>query len=808
MTHFRHALRSLLRNPAPSTIVVLTLAVAIGASTIIASTVDSVWHAIPVDDADRLVFVSSTDPRPGEARAGMAGDVAITGTSVPDLVDFSARSTTLEEFAAFRYTTATLSGLDAPERLSLLRATANLPRLWGLSVELGRGFRAEDGALGAAPVAVLSHGYWQERFSSDPGVVGRSVLLDGVAHTIVGVLPHATGRGIFIDTEMWVPEPLDASRAARDDRTLFASARLKPGATLQQAAAEMSAIAGRLKMEHPATNGETGVVVRPLIELLGGGIEFILVLLALVAALVVAIACTNVSSVVLAQVSARRREISLRTALGAGRWDHVRQFMAAGFLVSSAAGVCGLILGAWGLAALKWIGGPQARVLTDAAINSRILAAGVITSFVIPFGVSLLPAIRGWRPDANDLKQGARASYGPGHRTRAVLVALQVGLAVILLVQVTLIGRMAWTVRTTTLGFDPRQVLTLKMELSPARFAEPERVTRFYADLLARIAAIPGVASAGAINRLPVVDRDLNARVEVAGAEPVAPEQRPSLAVASISQDYLRTMRVPVLSGRPFQIADFTGGQPVALVSEDAAKTLWPSGDAVGSQATLTLGDEPARAVVVVGIVANLRSADLYRRSMSQIYVPSTVRPDRSMAIAVRSDGTNPLSLVPAVRAAAAALDPNEPVFAVSSMEQVLFNEMASTYILAGLLAATGFVALCLAAAGIYGVVSYLVVQRTREIGVRMALGARPGVVRRMIVSQGARPIIGGALLGLPVALGLAFSMASAFAFVSAGDPLNYLVVIGSLGFVALAACYVPALRASRVDPIVALRQD
>jgi putative ABC transport system permease protein len=808
MNSCRHALRTLLRNPAPTTIVVLTLAVAIGASTIIASTVDSVWHAIPVDDAERLVFVSSTDPRPGEARAGMAGDVAITGMSMPDFVDFSTRSTTLEEFAAFRYATASLSGLGAPERVSLLRATANLPTLWRLPVELGRGFRAEDGAIGAAAVAVLSHQYWQERFSSAPDVLGRSVLLDGVEHTIVGVLPHGTGRGIFIDTQMWVPEPLDSARSARDDRTLFASARLTPGATPEQAAAEMSAIAERLKVEYPSTNGQTGIVVRPLIELLGGGIEFTLLLLALVAALVVAIACTNVSNVVLAQVSTRRREISLRTALGAGRWDHVKRFMAEGFLVSAAAGVCGLLLGAWGLAALKWIGGPQARVLTDAAVNGRILAAGVLTSFAIPFGFSLLPAIRGWRPDVNDLKQGARGFNGPGHRMRAVLVALQVGLAVILLVQVTLIGRMAWSVRTTTLGFEPRQVLTLKMDLSPARFAEPERVTRFYADLLARVAEIPGVASAGAINRLPVLDRDLNARVEVAGTEPVAPEQRPSLAIASVSQDYLRTMRVPVLRGRPFQAGDFTGGRPVALVSEDAATTLWPSGGAVGSQATLTLGDEPARPVIVVGIVANLRSADLYRRSMAQIYIPSTVRPDRSMAVAVRSDGTNPLSLVPAVRAAAAALEPNEPMFAVSSMEQVVFNEMASTYILAGLLAATGFVALSLAAAGIYGVVAYLVVQRTREIGVRMALGARPGAVRRMIVSQGARPIVAGTLLALPVALALAFAMASAFAFVSAADPLNYVVVVGSLGLVALAACYVPALRASRVDPIVALRQD
>jgi ABC-type antimicrobial peptide transport system permease subunit len=262
------------------------------------------------------------------------------------------------------------------------------------------------------------------------------------------------------------------------------------------------------------------------------------------------------------------------------------------------------------------------------------------------------------------------------------------------------------------------------------------------------------------------------------------------------------------MRGRALDEGDFAGGQPVALVSEDAANQLWPRGDAIGSSATLTIGDEPERSVLVVGIVANLRSADVFRRSMAQIYIPSTIRPDRTMAIAVRTDTANPRRLASAVRAAAAALEPNEPIFALSSMEEVLFGDMASTYILASLWTAIGFLALCLAAAGIYGVVSYLVVQRTREIGVRMALGARPSAVLRMIVTQGARPVIGGSVLGLPLAAGLAFAMASTFTFITASDPMNYLVVLVSIGLVALASCYLPARRASRVDPVVALRAE
>lgn len=808
MLDLRLALRTLWRSPASTFVIVLTLAVAIGVSTIIASTVDSVWHALPVADTDRLIFVSSTDPRPGEARAGMAGDVAITGTSIPDLVDWTARSTTVDEFAAFQYGTATMTGLEAPERASVIRATANLPAQWQIPVAIGRSFRPDDGRIGAPRVALLTDRYWRERFAGRPDIIGTSVFLDGVPHTLVGVVAASAGRGIFVDTDMWLPQELDAARTSRDARTLFVSARLRPGVTLDQAERDFTAIAEQLKKEYPATNAHTGIVVRPLVELLGGGIRFLLSLLALLAALVVAMACTNVSNVVLAQVSARRRELSLRTVLGAGRWDHVKQIMTEGFVLSAAAGLIGLALGGWGLTALKWLGGPQARVLTDASMNGRILVAGAITAFLIPFACSLLPALRGWRPDANDLRQGARATRPPGHRTRTVLVALQVALAVVLLVQVALMGRMAWTIRGATFGLDPTRVLTFKMDLSPARYPGPDAVTRFYATLLERIEGLPGVTSAGAINRLPVADRDLTARVRVDGAPPVAAEALPSLMLASVSRDYLRTMRVPVLRGRALEAADFSGGQPVALVSEDAAGQLWPRGDAIGSRATLTLPGEPDRSVLIVGVVANLRSADVFRRSMAQVYVPWTLRPDRAMAVALRTESADPVSLTSAVREAATALEPNEPLFAVSAMEQVIFNDTASQHILTSLLMAIGFLALCLAAAGIYGVVSYVVIQRTREIGVRMAVGARPSAVRRMIVAQGAWPVIAGWVLGLPVALPIAFAMGRAFAFITASDPVNYIAVLVSIALVAGASCYFPARRASRVDPVVALRAE
>ena len=436
MTALRHALRRLTSTPGPSLVVMMTLAIAIGATTIIASTIDGVWHAIPVTDTERLVFVASTDPRPSQAQSGMSGNLAMTGTSVPDLVDWIDEAATVEQFAAFRYATATMTGRETPVRVSLLRTTAELFSLWGLAPAMGRVFRSDDGRIGAAPVALLSYRYWQEAFASDASVLGTTVLLDGSAYTIVGVLPPALRRGIFADTEMFVVQTLDAARTARDERRLFVTARLEPGVSRAQAESDLSRIATRLKAEYPDTNAQTGVVVRPLIEQVGGEVPFMLFLLALIAVLVVALACANVSSVVLAQVVGRQRELSVRTALGARRRDHVTQVAIESLVISLTAGAAGVMIGGWGLAALRWAGGPQGRLFADATLNWRVVGVGVATAFLLPLGFAIIPALQSWRPDSADLKDGARAlGGGPVQRTRRVLVAMQVGLALVLLVQ-------------------------------------------------------------------------------------------------------------------------------------------------------------------------------------------------------------------------------------------------------------------------------------------------------------------------------------------------------------------------------------
>jgi predicted permease len=803
----RYAFRTLIKSPGPTLIVTTTLAIAIAATTIIASTIDGVWHAIPATSTERLVFVASTDPRPSQAQSGMSGNLAMTGTSVPDLADWTDQATTIEQFGAFRYGTATLTGRQAPARVSLVRTTADMFSMWGIATSLGRVFRGEDGRIGATPVVLLSHRYWEEEFASDPSVVEQSVLLDGVAHSIVGVLPPAIRTGIFVDADLFVALPLDAARNARDERRLFVTARLKPGVTNEQAEADLTAIANRLKTQYPNTNAQTGVVVRPLIEQLGGQIQTVLVLLALIAGFVAAIACANVSNVVLAQAIGRQHELSVRSALGAQRLDHLRQLAIESLLISFAAGVAGLMLGGWGLTLLKWLAGPQARLFGEAALNWRIIAVGAATAFVLPLGFAFIPALQSWRPNPADLKDGARAiGGGSAQRIRRALVAAQVGLAVVLLVQISLFARAAWDFRTMESGFNPQGVLTFRMDLPAARYT-PERTGQFYRDLLARIDALPGVAASGTINRLPVADRELSARLKVDGV-PVEEDALPFVALATVSPRYLETMRIPLTRGRGFNETDFDqSAQPVALVSEEAARLFWPGSDPVGTRATIVASDMPDKPLQVVGIVANVRRSDADQRTMPQVYVPTSWQPERAMAIVVRTDG-DPLLAMQAIRAQAAALDPAEPIFDIASMEQVLFNDQASLYTLAGLLGVIAIVALGLAGVGIYGVVSYMVTQRTREIGLRMALGARPGAVLRMVIRQAARPVAGGGLLGIPAAFGLVYAMSEVFSMIDVRSPGNYSGVVLGIVLVASIASYLPARRAARIDPLVALRDE
>ena len=453
----------------------------------------------------------------------------------------------------------------------------------------------------------------------------------------------------------------------------------------------------------------------------------------------------------------------------------------------------------------------RARLFADATLNWRVVAAGVATAFLLPLGFAIVPALQSWRPDSADLKDGGRAlGGGPVQRTRRVLVAVQVGLALVLLVQISLLARTAWNFRTLENGFDPRGVLTFRVDLSEPRYADAERITQFYRALLTRIDSLPGVVSSAAINRLPVADRELSARHQ--GRRQRAPSQNDALpftAVATVSR--ATSTRCGFLCGAAVASATLTSAA-IRRASPSSARmrpeSSGPGRDPIGARATIVGPGMPDAPLQVVGVVANVRRSDIDRRTMPLVYVPSTWRPERTMAIVVRTDAVDPLGSVPAIRAQAAALAPNEPLFAVASMEQVLFNDVASMYTMAGLLGAIAVIALVLAGVGIYGVVSYMVTQRTREIGLRMALGAQPRAMLRMVIHQAARPVAAGGLLGAPAALALVYAMSGFFATVDVKDPTNYIGVAFSISLVALVASYVPARRAARIDPLDALRQD
>ena len=806
MHDLRFALRAFVRTPATSGLIVMTLAIAIATAAVIASTVDMVWRFIPAAPNDRLVFVTSTDPRPELSQSGTADGVARAGVSIPDLADWSAGATTIERFAAFTMESAALTGLDVPSRLFTARVTPNLLDVWGITPQMGRAFAAEEGTSGRERVVIVSHTFWQNQLSGAPDAIGRTISIDGRPHTIVGVLPQDVGRGIFKTVDALTPIVLDRERNRRDDRRLYVTALLKAGVTIEQAEAELATIARRLQTDYPLTNARTGVVVRPLLELLGANITAVVMLLGAIALMVVCIACANISSIILAHAATRRRELAVRSALGAGRLQQVRQFMIESLVTSLAAGAAGLVLAWWGLAAVRFFSA-QTEGFADMALNGRVVAFSIALTLLAPLGFALLPAWRMSRPDMDELRQGNRgAESTKGRRLRESLVVAQVALAIVLMTQVGLIGRAVWRIHHLEKGFDPAQVLTLRMNLAESDYRDLPSVHDFYARAIERIQAVPGVTSAGTINALPIADREVGLHFSIQGRPEPTPDSKPQAARAVISEGYLKTMRVPIVRGRGLVRADFGNAPPVALVSREAARRYWPGAEAIGQRIAFE-GDENVW-LEVVGVTGDVRNSNAGSGPAPQVYVPSSWRPERSTVFVVRGTNADPAQLAPSIRSTLAQLDKTQPVYDIRSMQRVLAENLGGTYLFTGMLAIFAVVALLLAAAGVYGLISFSVSQRTREIGLRMALGARSGSILGMVVARGALPMAMGLILGSLGAAGLVTVTSAALDEVDLRDPLAYVVVAVPLVVVALVATYVPARRATQIDPLVALRAE
>jgi predicted permease len=809
VSEIRYSLRTLRKAPGPTVVMMLTLGVAVGAATVIYSVIDMVWHFLPAPNQTRLVYAATTDTRVIQAEGGSRSVVMRTPASVPDLTDWAARSTTFEQFAAFSLGSASLAGVDVPLRLTAIRVTANLPDVWGLTPILGRAFRAEEGRAGSAGVTMLSHAFWHQRFSASPAVLGQTMLLDEVPHTIVGVLPREAGTGFFRGADVFTPFAVDALTAPRDRRDVFVTGQLKTGVTREQADAELQTIARQLGREHPATNERIGVAVLPLIEASGFNVRILVAILALIGLLIVVVACANVASVTVAQSLARRHELAVHAALGATRANRIRRLLIESVCVSGAASVIAMLTAAWGMAGLRWLGS-NALGFADLQMNGRVLAASLLIAAATPIGFGLLPALRMAPPDPQELRDGTRAAGATrrGRRLRNLIVALQTGAAMVLMVQIGLFIRTTWKLSDVAPGFEAAQVLTFHVALPSSRYAQPQAIDRFIVDLLDRLRALPGVEAAGVIDRLPIADDEQTARLTTAAtiADPIG--KRPVVARSAIAGELLTALRVPLRRGRAITRAEMNDAAPVVMINEEAARRFWPGRDPLGSRLALDSVTGQETWLEVIGVVGNLRNADVDQGPLPQVFVSTTRYRSADLAVAVKSAGADPLQLVPAIRAQVAAVDPGQPIHGVASMTQVLFDDLASTYVLSAILSTIGLIALVLSVAGIYGLVSYSVAQRRREIGVRMALGAGPAAMIRLIVAQSTRPVVMGSLGGLVAAAAMSLILAAGVPEIDPRDPVSYVGVILLIVSSALLATFVPARRAASINPVEALRAD
>jgi predicted permease len=798
--------RSLARRRGATLLVVSTLAVAIAASTVTYSVVDMLRHLVPDDGSHRLVFVAETDPRPSQSQSGVYNGVAWAGVSIPDLADFANRANTVEQFGAYGNGSATLMGIGHAQRIRLVRATPNLLSMWNVQPMAGRSFLPTDSDEAAPGAALISYRFWREQLDGSQSAIGRQILVDERSYTVVGVLPARLDRSVLIGYDVMVPLGLDPLRAARDERRLFTFAALKPSVTPDQAEADLSAIARQLSTEYPVTNGHTGVVVRPPIQQLGGYLPTLLLLLIGIAIALIAIACANISNVMLAVATGRRQEYAVRAALGASRRQQIMLVLTEGLALSAAACIAGLALAWLGINSLRSLETGAESTFSALALNWRVLAGAVIVAALSPLGFALLPALSAVRSRTAMLNDGRSGDRTSGRHARHALVALQVGLTVVLLVQIGAFARTAWMLMSTPTGFEASRLLTFRLELSSSNYPDAAARTRFIETLLARLSQSTGVTDAAAINRLPIADREESGRLAIAGVDR-QPQDEPAITIARITEDYLSAMRIPLTAGRAFLRDDVERARPVAVVSASAARRFWPGGNAVGQRIAISVAGDGRDWLEVIGIAGDVRNSDADQAPAAQVYVPISVSTDTALAVVVRTT-TDPVALAGTVRDEVGRLDAVLPVFGLRTMDAVLFGDTAGTVMVMSIMITIAFVALCVAAAGIYGLTAFAVTQRTKEIGVRMALGARPAVVVRMIVAQTGRPVAVGAVLGAGAAIGLASFAAAAITEVDFRNPLDYAGVLLGLGIVALAATGLPARRVTRIDPAIALRTD
>ena len=799
---FRYSARTLFKSAAFSLLSVAALAIGIGANTAIFSVVNSVLlRPLAYQDPGRLVVVLHGGSFP---------------VSPPDFLDWQRQTRSFQQMAAAQSTSATVTGRDKAEQLRALQVSPNMFSLLGVQPVQGRAFQDGEDQPGRDHVAILSHQLWQRRFGGDPGIVGESLTLNGESVTVVGIMPEWFHFAPFWITrsEIWMPLNLSGRLNERSGRSLRVFARLNDGASLQQAQSEMDVICRRLSQQYPATNTNLTATVVPLHEKVVGNIRPTLLVLLGTVAFVLLIACSNVANLMLVRANGRQREVAVRLAIGSSRWGLVRQSLMEGLLLSFAGAAIGLVLAKWGVAALT-AGLPPFSLprQQEVSIDRAVFAFALLLSLITGLFSGLAPAFRTFRADLQEaLKSGGRgATSARGeNRTRSLLVIGQVALALMLLIGAGLMLRTFQHLQAVDPGFDPRNLLTMEIAAGGTAYPSGPQRIRFFEQLRPRLESLPGVESVSFINHLPVNGDIWTLGITVAGREAPPPGQGPSAAYRVVQPGYFSTMKAPLTRGRDFSAHDGPGSTPVVIINESLARHFWTGQDPLGQRIALNgRGPNPAW-MTVVGVVKDIVQTDWTAKPQDEIYLPhaqSAAQQFSYMTLLLRANG-DPQQLARAVESAVYALDKDVPVSRVETMEQVIGDKLWRGRLSMVLLGTFAAIALALAALGIYGIISFTVSQRTNEIGVRMALGARGEDVLGMILRNGLSIVIAGVAAGLAGAIALTRVLATLLYGVTPTDPLTFAAVSAVLIVVAVVACAIPALRAARVDPIIALRYE
>jgi predicted permease len=799
-------IRMLLKTPGFSLVAVLALTLGIAADSAIFSVVNAVLlRPLPYAESERLVVLRERRPQ-------------LEGMSVayPNFVDWREQNSTFEDIGVYRRQSYNLTGSGEPERLIGAQVSADVFAALRVSAARGRVFSNDEDKPGADPVVVLSHGLWQRRFGGDPGILDQSLALDGRSFVVIGIMP-SDFQFPFRATELWTSAGQASENPGWQNRGnhpgLTGIARLKLGVTVEQAREDMEIVAANLERQYPDANAGSRVTIISALEnavrssSAGERIRPALLVLLAAVGFVLLIACANVANLLLARATTRQKEIAIRTALGASRRRIVRQLLTESVLLSVAGGALGLLLARWGVKLIIAISPNSIPRSREINLDGRVLAFTVGVSVLTGIIFGLVPALQSSKPDLNEtLKDAGRGSTGSRHLFRGGLVVSEVALTLVLLVGAGLMIRSFYRLQQVDPGFNYDHLLTFSVSLPTKQYPEDQQKINFYEQLAEKIRTLPGVQTVGGSSGLPLGNNGRQQTLfRVDGQPEPEPGQTPVTDACIATPDYFEAMGIALLKGRNFSEQDVKGGPRVTLIDEEFARRYWPGQEAVGKNIRSSRNDPP---ITVVGVVRRVKMDGLNEDSSRvQSYYPFRQLPNGGMTVVVRT-ANDPMGIVSAVREQVLALDPDQPVYDLNTMEQIRADSIAPDRLNLMLLASFAVVALILAGVGIYGVMAYSVTQRTHEIGIRMALGARQSDVLGMIIRQGMKLAVVGLAIGLGGAWLTTRAMSSLLFGVSATDPVTFIVISVLLTGVALGACFVPARRATKVDPMVALRYE